>query len=309
MNVLLTGADGFIGSAMRKHLISKGHSVTGIVFFKPDGGNDIRLDITQPEEFKKLSGKTFDAVVHAAGIIDQNADKRLIYAVNANGTRNLIEWVKGIRINHFIFFSSVSVYGLKTMGRNRREENTKTCYGPFALPYMKSKVMAERHVAGSGLPYTLLRLAPVLGRHDTYLSKALAPRLLDGKFFLCGSGDRLVSMLCIENLAFLLDLLLETGPLNGAFNCCDYHVPFKTLSKEYSRCLNVPFRPGKKNLLSLATHFNDKAYLLILTFSRFGAHFPDDKLHKVLPHTHPHKWQESVREACEEYKMQTSNQG
>ncbi|MBA7711854.1 hypothetical protein ES703_120821 [subsurface metagenome] len=45
----------------------------------------------------------------------------------------------------------------------------------------------------------------------------------------------------------------------------------------------------------------DKKSLLILTFSRFGAHYPDKKLHDRVPHSHPHSRKERVREVVESY--------
>jgi nucleoside-diphosphate-sugar epimerase len=187
------------------------------------------------------------------------------------------------------------------MGQNRTEDRTRASLSLNLLPYMLSKAKAERHIRDSGLPFTTLRLPPLLGRGDTYLSPAIVPRLLDGSFFMNGPGERLVSLMVVRNFPPVIRAILEQGPLNGAYNCCDHHVPFRELAAEYARRLNVPFHPRKEPLIKLAVRFHDKAFLLLLTFSRFGAHYPDDKLHARVPHMHAHDWREGVEDACGPY--------
>jgi nucleoside-diphosphate-sugar epimerase len=220
-----------------------------------------------------------------------------MFAVNTCGTRRLVHWAEGNGVSHLIYLSSVSVYGFKTMGQNREELRTRRSRGIPVVPYMASKARAERVIEASSLGYTLLRLPAVLGRNDSSLSPTVVTALQRGTFFTCGKGVKKVSLMSAANLGETVHRILLAGPRNRAFHCCDAHLPWRTLVAEYARRLGVDVPDNKRSLLSIATHLQDKQYLLLLTFSRFGAHFPDQALHRSVPHRHLHGWREGVAEA------------
>ncbi|MBN2551212.1 MAG: NAD(P)-dependent oxidoreductase [Spirochaetales bacterium] len=307
MRILLTGSDGFIGAALRRDLRAAGHRVVGTCYRRAPAEGEVFLDLTDAQTFGNIPEGPFDAVAHAAGIVDQRERRSRMVAVNAEGTRRLVRWAEERRVPHFVFLSSITVYGWKTMGENRREGETRRARGVPVVPYMASKVRAERTIESSSLGFTLLRLPAVLGRGDSYLSPTIIGALRDGTFFTCGGGRRKVSLMCTANLGPLVHRILLAGPSNRAFNCCDSHVPWLSLVAEYARRLDVEIPARRRSVLSLATHLGDKRYLLLLTFSRFGAHFPDELLHRRIPHDHPCSWQEGVGEAIAGYLGNVGN--
>jgi nucleoside-diphosphate-sugar epimerase len=313
MRVLLTGCDGFIGGALQEYLVGSGHEVTGTCFLRPPVRGEISLDLTAIEQFRRLPRRRFDAVVHAAGLVDQKAARKRLYAVNAEGTRNLSVWARRCGCPHFVYLSSVSVYGLKTIGQDRAESTTRRSRGAPFVPYMGSKARAERHIEAGGSGFTILRLPAVLGRLDSYLSPTIIRALLDGSFFFCGDGLRRVSLLYVRNLGPIVDGLLAAGPTGQAFNCCDAHVIWRSLVAEYARRLGVELPRRRRSAITLASHLADKHYLLLLTFSRFGSHFPDDALYARFDHHHQFRWQEGVGEAVAAYlaagRSQTEDSG
>jgi nucleoside-diphosphate-sugar epimerase len=162
---------------------------------------------------------------------------------------------------------------------------------------MASKARAERVIEASSLGYTFLRLPAVLGRGDSYLSPTIVTALQRGTFFTCGKGLKKVSLMSAANLGEVVHRILLAGPRNRAYQCCDAHLPWRTLVAEYARCLGVDVPDSKRSILSILTHLQDKHHLLLLTFCRFGAHFPDRALHCSVPHRHVHGWREGVAEA------------
>jgi len=297
MRVLVTGCDGFIGASVTRDLRQAGHEVLGTCYKREPGADELFLDLTDPGTFDNLPETPFDAVVHAAGIVDQRIRRKRMIAVNTGGTKRLLSWARGSRVDHFIYLSSISVYGFKTLGRNRFEEVTRRSRGIPVVPYMASKVRAERAIEASGLGYTLLRLPPVVGRGDTSLSPTVISALRNGTFFTCGSGQHKVSLMAAANLGPLIHRMLITGPGNRALNCCDAHVPWHFLVAEYAERLGVAVPTRKRSFLSILTRLGDKRYLLLATFSRFGAHFPDDLLKSRYPHRHAVRWQAAVADA------------
>ena len=302
MRVLLTGCDGFIGAALMQDLLRSGHEVLGTCYRRKPGPKEAFLDLTDAKTFKDLPATRFDAVVHAAGIVDQRVRRKRMFAVNAEGSKRLIRWAAANGVSHFIYLSSISVYGWRTMGQNRSEQRTRRSGGIPVVPYMASKIHAECALESSALGYTLLRLPAVMGRGDSYLSPTIISALLNGTFFTCGDGVRKVSLMVAANLGAVIHQLLLSGPTNRAFNCCDAHVPWRTLVAEYARLLGVDIPGGKRSIFGMITHLGDKRYLLLSTFSRFGAHFPDDLLHSSIAHRHEIGWQAGVAEAVAGYK-------
>ena len=307
MRVLLTGCDGFIGAAVNRDLRHAGHEVVGTCYERDPGADEIFLDLTDPKTFADLPENCFDAVVHAAGIVDQRIRRGRMMAVNTAGTKRLIRWAQGNGVAHFVYLSSISVYGWRTLGQNRREASTRRSVGIPVVPYMASKIRAERAIESSGVGYTLLRLPAVLGRGDTYLSPTIIWALQSGAYFTCGTGLNMVSLMVAANLGPLIHRILTAGPTQRAFNCCDAHVPWRTLVAEYAEVLGVAVPDGKRSLLGLITHLADKRHLLLSTFSRFGAHFPDDLLHGSFPARHAISWRTGVAEAVCGYLQGSQN--
>lgn len=299
MRVLITGTDGFIGRHLKSALEQCGHQVTGTVFFRKPGRNEVSLDLCGDISNNGLSNKSFDALVHTAGIVNQNAPKSLIYAVNALGTRKILGLARRIGCGHFIQLSSVSVYGLRVVGENRTEDRTPRYMGRWTIPYARSKAHAEAFVEKSGVPYTILRMPAVIGRGDSFVGQSIIPPLRDGSFFLCGRGDRLFSMINVRNLASIVRTLLERGALMKAFNCADHHVSWREFAGEYARQLGLDFRPRKSSVLSIPFRYGDKGYLLLLTASRFGLHYPADKLMGLIDCGGFLPWPEAVKDSIQ----------
>jgi nucleoside-diphosphate-sugar epimerase len=305
MNILITGTDGFVGSHLKEYFTARGHSVYGTVFMRDPEQNEYTIDLTRPETLKAIPDLTFDVVIHTAAIVDQTLPKKLIMNVNAEGTKHVLNHLQG-KCRHFIQISSISVYGMKTMGENRCEK-TGRCRGPFAIPYMRAKAKAEGYIEESGIPYTILRLPAILGKNDTALSQTIIPRLLDGSFYFCGKKEKKVSIIYVRNLCPIIEAVIQKGPLLDYFNCVCHHMTWRELITEYAGYLKIPVPKKRKSSLVMFTKFHDKMEMLIITFSLFGAHYPNEKLFSRIEVQLPYTWQEGIKEAVEGYLESREN--
>ena len=297
MKILITGTDGFIGGYLREYFLSAGHDVTGTVYLKPAREGEIFADITDPRSLDNIPSTDFDAVINAAGIVDQSVKSASMTAVNAIGAGNLARWSLGRGCPHFIQLSSIAVYGLRTLGTNRREDNTPRFRGILGIPYMRSKALAEKYIEQSGCAYTMLRLPAVIGRGDSFTSPAIAGGIRSGDFFFTGSGKRMVSLLYAGNLGHCMDLVIRRGAFNDHFNCCDHHVPWRDLIAEYAAALGCPVPVRRKGPFYFLAHATDPAAQMFFTFSLFGSHFPSDKLIEATGFNPSHHWTYAVRES------------
>jgi nucleoside-diphosphate-sugar epimerase len=304
--ILITGTDGFIGSYLKEFFLENDYKIFGTVFQREPEKSEVKINFREKQEFEKLPNKNFDIIIHTIGIVDQALPKKTIINVNARGTKYICRWAVNHNCKHLIFISSVSAYGYRLLGENRSEEKTKRNLGIFGMPYMKAKAKAERYIERSGLDYTILRLPPVIGKDDTYLSPSIIPKLLDGTFFFCSKENRKFSTLYIRNLGPIIKKIVESTPSCDVFNCNDFQITWKRLIEEYAKNLNIDLIEQYKPLFSVFKNFNDKQYLLMLSFSRFGCHYPNEKLKSKYNFIPIYSWKDGIKEAVDNYLLKNS---
>ena len=130
MNILVTGAAGFIGSHLGEKLLKEGYKVIGVDNFDSFYAREIKeknleglrkspdytfyqLDLKQKNGFDQIK-EQIDAVIHLAakaGVLPSIKDPQGYLATNVGGTQNLLEFMQQRKINKFLFASSSSVYG------------------------------------------------------------------------------------------------------------------------------------------------------------------------------------------------------
>ena len=170
-NYLVTGGAGFIGSNVAKRLLDNGHQVviidnvtTGQEENLPPGARFVNLDISQSEGIEMIPNEHFDGVLHLAAqssgeISHDNPSHDL--TTNALGTLLLLEWCRENQAGHFLYASSMSIYGLTDQVPVHEDQ----ALDPYSFSGI-SKQAAEqyvRHYAKLGLDTTILRMFNVYG--------------------------------------------------------------------------------------------------------------------------------------------------
>jgi UDP-glucose 4-epimerase len=175
--VLVTGAAGFIGSALCPRLLSAGQRVVGYDNlsrgrreYLPPGVDLVEGDIRDRARLDEtISAARPDCVIHLAGmhfIPDCNARPEETLDVNVAATRLVLESCRGSSVRNFVFASSAAVYAPSD---EPCVEDT-TPLRPVEI-YGESKLAGEEVVAAfhqeTGISTSVLRLFNAVGRHET----------------------------------------------------------------------------------------------------------------------------------------------
>ena len=115
--ILVTGATGHIGNALVRKLLSRGEKVRALIMKEEDTSSirDLRLecvegDVLDPASLQPaLAG--VDIVYHLAGIISIMPEKNpLVWKINVEGTRNVIEAARRAGIRRLVYTSSIHAF-------------------------------------------------------------------------------------------------------------------------------------------------------------------------------------------------------
>jgi nucleoside-diphosphate-sugar epimerase len=176
-----------------------------------------RVDFTRPDSFAGAL-EDLDAVVHLAGLV-RACRPGDFYRANRDGTAVLLEALArhGRGVRHLLHASSQTAVGPVPEGAQATDEDSPC--RPVSH-YGASKLAAERLVRTAPLPWTILRLPAVWGRHDPDgLNVLKAAR--GGLLPLLGGREPELSYLFAQDLAPLLPaMILNQGLCGGTFNLC-----------------------------------------------------------------------------------------
>ncbi|MFO8036018.1 MAG: NAD(P)H-binding protein [Anaerolineales bacterium] len=196
--ILLTGATGFIGNALTRHLAETDHTIRALIRPSPSTpqlppGIPLEVAVTGLNDPRGLRAALvdIDIIYHLASEERRGGEANLL-KTDIQGTQALVKAAEEAQVDRFFYLSH--------LGADRAS----------AFPIMTAKAIAEESIRKSGLDYTIIRSAVVYGKNDhftTGLAKLL--QLIPFFFFLPGEGDTLIQPLWIEDLATALVWALD----------------------------------------------------------------------------------------------------
>ncbi|HLB29946.1 MAG TPA: hopanoid-associated sugar epimerase [Gammaproteobacteria bacterium] len=176
MKTLITGATGFVGSAVLRALLGADREVRALVRSGSDRRNlqGLEVEICTGDLMDAASLK--QAVAGCDSLYHVAADYRLwipdpetMYRINVEGTRNLLLFAAEAGAERIVYTSSVAALGLTTDG-SPADEHTPVHPGDKIGHYKKSKYQAEQAVLGmvrdQGLPVVIVNPSTPIGPRD-----------------------------------------------------------------------------------------------------------------------------------------------
>jgi nucleoside-diphosphate-sugar epimerase len=231
MSILLTGATSFLGNK----IISL-HQDLNFDTLGRSKVNSLIYDIC--EQIPYLI-KDYDYVIHIAGKAHDNSKsaevKNQYFETNYSGTLNLLNALEKNTIKHFVYISSVAVYGLVS-GSLVTESADLLATDPYGLSKLKAETAVIDWCEKKNVKCTILRLPLIVGSDAPGNLKNMINGIRKGYYFNVDGGKARKSMVLVDDVA---KFIFKAGQVGGIFNLTDgVHPTFYDLSTHISLQLN-----------------------------------------------------------------------
>lgn len=209
--VLVTGANGFIGSNLCRRLLAEGYKVNALIRKSSDlqfiEGISLQRhygDITQPETLKPAMAGV-RKVFHVAGLTADWGAYSLFEKINFHGTKNVALAADTADVKRFVYISTVAFHGFGKQNVKEEDPPAKNL-----IPYAQTKLLAEQWLWAfskkSSMEITAVRPGNVFGINDrTFIFKYI-DALLQGKFAEINHGRSKTCPVYVENLVDIMML-------------------------------------------------------------------------------------------------------
>jgi UDP-glucose 4-epimerase len=190
--VLVTGADGFIGSHLVERLVADGARVRAFCLYNPQGSCgwldqlpaevrarlDIRLGDVRDMGYVSEACRGAEIVLHLAALIaipySYLAPESFV-STNVTGTLNVLEAVRRHRVARLVHTSTSEVYGTPDE-LPIREDHPIRAQSPYAATKVAADQLALSYYRSFGVPVTILRPFNTYGPRQS--ARAVLPTIL-----------------------------------------------------------------------------------------------------------------------------------
>lgn len=224
--ILITGAEGYIGTRLRKKLGDTEAEIYSLDYKKEieNKKNSFNIDITKTDTlFDFLKQNKFDIIYHLASLIEVQAsidNPFSYYSVNSIGTLNLLEGIRRFQDNPYLIYTSTGlVYGKPTIF----PIDEKHPINPNN-PYSNTKAISEMLVQSYSLTYNIraniLRLFTIYGPHQksSLFIPSFIRRCITEKKIPIGNLNTTRDFIFIDDVIDALDAVLNDSKNFNIYN-------------------------------------------------------------------------------------------
>lgn len=242
MKVFVTGATGFVGTAVTRELLAHGHQVLGLA--RSDRGADalsrigaeiIRGDLEVPETLRR-GAEAAEAIIHTGFMHDFSRFAEAC-AIDRAAIETLGSAIEG---SDKPLIVTAGVASLDAAGPLAMESDLAL---PPSAVYPRASEVAAQALTARGIPTGVMRLPPsVHGKGD----HGFVPMLIDmarqkGRSAYIGEGSNAWPAVHVDDAARAFRLAVEAGPGAGTFHAvAEQGVPFRRIAETIAGGLGVP---------------------------------------------------------------------
>ena len=226
MQVLVTGARGFIGKLLTERLVRDGFKVKVISRRGKEHLNDsvtpIIADLIEPSELINEAVKGCELIFHCAGEVNHQT---LMRKLHVQGTQTLLDAASQCgNLKHWVQLSSAGVYGRPANKASySREINELTAINPcgeYEITKAESDQIVFEGAIKHGFTYSVLRPSNIVGTNMPNQSfRSLINAILKKRFFYIGSRDSISNYVHVDDVIDALMLCAKSPHAkNHTFN-------------------------------------------------------------------------------------------
>lgn len=249
MNVLVTGANGFLGSWLCRRLQDDGHRVFALVRQTSD------LSELEGVRYEKVFGDVtdrasldrafqgMDAVFHLAGLIAyKKSELERMKRINVEGTRNVVEACLAAKVPRLVHLSSITAVGAGFTPDEIQTETSKYNIADLHLGYFDTKHDAEKIVIEAtrrGLDAVILNPGTIYGPGDAKKgSRSTQVKVARGRFPFYTTGG--VNVIHVEDAVEGIVAAWKRGRAGERYLLGGENLPIKTLFEMIASEAGVP---------------------------------------------------------------------
>jgi dihydroflavonol-4-reductase len=249
MKVLITGSSGFIGAAVTRAVVANGDEVRVLVRSTSNLKNleglrveTVQGDLQDPLSLKKAIAGCEGLYHVAAHYALWDQDPSTFYAINVEGTKNLLCAARESGVQRIVYTSTIGAIGLPDKG-GFGNENLFPTLTQLAGDYKRSKFLAEQEVlrmAQDGLPVVIVNPTAPVGVRDvkpTPTGQIIVDFLRGRMLAYIETGMNLVD---VDDVAIGHVRAMERGRLGERYILGNQNLTLKEVCQILSRLTGVP---------------------------------------------------------------------
>jgi len=239
--ILITGATGFLGTAITNEFNSK-----EVITLGRTTNCTIACDLAQQVPSLPMC----NVVIHCAGkahsVPKTKEEQQEFFDVNFQGTKNLLTALENLPIipKFFVFISSVAVYGAEE-GILIKEDHELLAKDPYGVSKIQAEQLISEWCKQHQVTCSILRLPLLVGPNPPGNLSTMIKGIKKGYYFNIAGGKAKKSMVLIDDVSKMIPIMMKVG---GIFNLTDgYNPNFLELSNHIAKQLikssplNMPF--------------------------------------------------------------------
>jgi nucleoside-diphosphate-sugar epimerase len=219
--ILITGASGFVGRQFLSDQIDVFCSLDVIIarHSSPIYNENLRdsislidFDLSCLENLKH----NVDLIFHLAG---EKLNESLMWEVNVEGTRRLLDWARNHRVKRFIYLSSVGVYGVQKNSGKVDAERIKHPQTIYECSKSAAEDLVRQECTKHGIEYVIVQPSNVIGWADgkRYPLLGLMKMIQRGWFTYFGKSKNYFNYVAVEDVASALAATIAPQAMNRTF--------------------------------------------------------------------------------------------